>query len=226
MAFNYQLKRSRRRRSVGITVDPRRGVAVAAPFWVSQAQINEVLKDKQAWIEEKLALFAAQPAWQEKTFQEGELLLFLGREYQLRHDHALAKGVYLQAEQVVVSPGPRKDPRSIKKLIRAWYYSAAGKILAERIAFYSSKLAVYPGKVAVKEHRRQWGSCSRKGNLNFNWKLVMAPLEIVDYVVVHELSHLHYLNHSKLFWAKVASIVPNYKERRKWLKTHGLKLEL
>ncbi len=152
--------------------------------------------------------------------------MFLGREYQLRHDRELAKGVYLQAEQVVVSPGTRNDPRSIRKLIRAWYCASAGKILAERIAFYSSSLAVNPRRVAVKEHRRQWGSCSRKGNLNFNWKLVMAPIEIVDYVVVHELSHLHHLNHSKLFWEKVASIIPDYKERRKWLKNHGLKLDL
>ena len=150
----------------------------------------------------------------------------MGKEYLLAHAPQLNKGVYLQLEKIVVSPGPKNDPRSIKKLIRAWYYAEAGKVLAERIAVYAPKLAVNPRKVAVKEPRRQWGSCTRKGSLNFNWKLVMAPIEIVDYVVVHELSHLRHLNHSRDFWQTVAAIVPDYKQRRKWLKANGHKLEI
>lgn len=226
MAFSYQLKRSGRRRSIGIIVDPRRGVIVAAPRWVGQAQIDQVLKDKQAWIEEKIALFASQPALKEKTFQDGETLAYLGKEYPLRHEPELIKGVHLRLDKIAVSPGSRADLRSLKKIVRSWYYAEAGKVLAERIAVYAPKLAVNPRKVAVKEHRRQWGSCTRKGSLNFNWKLIMAPIEIVDYVVVHELSHLRHLNHSREFWRTVEAIVPDYKQRRKWLKTNGHKLEI
>ena len=97
----------------------------------------------------------------------------------------------------------------------------ARKVFAEKCRFYAEQMDVTYGTISVREQKTRWGSCSAKGNLNFNWKLVLMPEEILDYVVVHELAHRQEMNHSPAFWAVVGRIVPDYKERRKWLKENG-----
>jgi predicted metal-dependent hydrolase len=101
----------------------------------------------------------------------------------------------------------------------------ASRIINERVTVYSELMQLFPKKVAVKDQRRRWGSCSaRTGALNLNWRIVMAPPQVVDYVVVHELSHIKHPNHSPAFWSLVAQFVPDYKARRKWLRQHGDRL--
>lgn len=97
----------------------------------------------------------------------------------------------------------------------------AKRQIRERIAYYAELMGVSYGRVAVREQKTRWGSCSAAGNLNFNWKLILMPPEILDYVVVHELAHRKEPNHSKAFWSVVEQILPDYKERRRWLKTEG-----
>lgn len=105
------------------------------------------------------------------------------------------------------------------------YVKEARKLFAERTAYYAPIVGVTYNRIAIKSQKTRWGSCSSKGNLNFNYLLYFAPLEILDYVVVHELCHRKEMNHSKAFWALVEKVIPDYKERRKWLKEHGKELE-
>jgi predicted metal-dependent hydrolase len=101
----------------------------------------------------------------------------------------------------------------------------AARIIKERVAFYSAQLRLFPEKISIRDQRRRWGSCSaRTGSVNFCWRLVMAPVEVLDYVVIHELSHLRHPDHSPEFWAHVAQFVPDYKARRKWLRVNGSQL--
>ncbi len=104
------------------------------------------------------------------------------------------------------------------------YRCQAGKILAVRAAYYAEQMGVDYGCITVKETKTRWGSCSAKGNLNFHWKLILMPQEILDYVVVHELAHRKEMNHSERFWKIVESILPDYRERRKWLRENGRKV--
>ncbi len=97
----------------------------------------------------------------------------------------------------------------------------AREIISSSVSYWSSRMGVRYGRIAIREQKTRWGSCSEKGNLNFNWRLVLAPPEIRDYVVIHELSHLAHLNHSREFWNKVAEFCPEYKTRRRWLKENG-----
>lgn len=97
----------------------------------------------------------------------------------------------------------------------------AGAIFAERAAHFARIMGVEYGRITIREQKTRWGSCSSNHNLNFNWKLVLAPREVLDYVVVHELCHLKEMNHSPQFWAEVEKIQPDYRVRRKWLKDHG-----
>lgn len=97
----------------------------------------------------------------------------------------------------------------------------AKRVLAEKCRRFAQQMGVTYGMISVREQKTRWGSCSTKGNLNFNWKLVLMPEEILDYVVVHELAHRLEMNHSPAFWAQVGYVIPDYRERRAWLKAHG-----
>lgn len=100
----------------------------------------------------------------------------------------------------------------------------AGKVLQERVAFFAELMGVDYGRITVRDQRTRWGSCSVKGNLNFNWRLILAPGEVLDYVVVHELAHRREMNHSDRFWRFVEVVMPDYQWRRAWLKTNGSEL--
>jgi len=121
---------------------------------------------------------------------------------------------------------PTEDPAILKKLAEKWYRKEAEKIILQRVEKYRYKFKISPGNIKVKEQKRRWGTCTSKGNIYFNWRIIMAPLNVIDYVIVHEFSHLAYHNHSVKFWNYVGSIMPDYKERKKWLGENGLLLEL
>lgn len=110
---------------------------------------------------------------------------------------------------------------SLSQEEREEYISLALKKFPERVAYFAPKVGVTYGRITIREQKTRWGSCSAKGNLNFNWKLVRMPEEILDYVVVHELCHRLEMNHSDRFWAEVGRVIPDYQLRRKWLKDHG-----
>lgn len=109
----------------------------------------------------------------------------------------------------------------IREAIKNFYVKNAMNFFKERVEFFSKNMGVYPKKVTVKEVKTLWGSCSSKGSITLNWKLVMAPPHIIDYVIVHELCHFRHMNHSKDFWMEVEKVIPDYKYKRKWLKENG-----
>ncbi|MFW6026541.1 MAG: M48 family metallopeptidase, partial [Candidatus Woesearchaeota archaeon] len=114
----------------------------------------------------------------------------------------------------------------IKENIISWYRERADKKIKERVNKYKDKIGIEPNNVKVKKQKKRWGSCSSKGNLNFNWKLIMAPMSIVNYIVVHELTHLKYSNYSQDFWQLIETIIPDYEERQEWLRINGRKLTI
>ena len=109
-----------------------------------------------------------------------------------------------------------KDPA-----LEARYRELARAVISQRAAYFAAKMGVTFGRISIRAQKTRWGSCSSRGNLNFNWKLILMPPEILDYVVVHELAHRKQMNHSKLFWAEVERVLPDYRERRRWLKENG-----
>ena len=116
-------------------------------------------------------------------------------------------------------PAPERPPLSDKD--RARYISIARDIFTRKTAYYARIMGVSYGRIAIREQKTRWGSCSSKGNLNFNWWLILAPEEVLDYVVVHELAHRREMNHSKAFYAVVESVLPDYRQARRWLRDHG-----
>ena len=126
---------------------------------------------------------------------------------------------------------PQDLKRSEKKsttiwFLEDWYRTQAEKLIPERIKHYQEILQVEPLKIRIRSFESQWGSCTSRKTLSFHWSLLIAPLEILDYVVVHELSHLVHMDHSRKFWNTVAKALPSYRQRRQWLRTHEASLRL
>ncbi len=160
-------------------------------------------------------------------FEPGEAFAYRGKTLTLNlivnpdRKHIMVKK---QADTLLVVTGTM-DRQLIKDAIEKWYREVAREILTDKVHFYRKYIGKSVGDIRIKEQKTRWGSCSSKGNLNFNWKIVMAPDEIMDYLVVHELCHLLHMNHSKEFWESVAKIMPDYKEGESWLKANGSQLQ-
>lgn len=118
----------------------------------------------------------------------------------------------------------KKDRPTLSDAQRKRYIETARSIFTQKAAYYARLIGVTYGRISIREQKTRWGSCSSKGNLNFNWRLIFAPEEVVDYIVVHELDHRKEMNHSRAFYNVVASVLPDYKVQEKWLKENGEKL--
>ena len=157
-----------------------------------------------------------------RQYVDGECFLYLGKEITLRIVPDGKSALVMDGVLKLTKPA---QPQALS-VFETWYKKQARKVITERVQFYARKYGFKVAKIRISSARTRWGSYSSKGTLSFTWRLVMAPLEIIDYVVVHELCHSKELNHSKAFWAQVESILPYYKRRRKWLKENGAKLRL
>jgi len=228
----YALTRTKRK-TIGIIIDRNGEVRVHAPFRASKKQIYEVVRKRADWIERKVNEIKARNSKLIcRQFVSGEKILYLGREYTLeiakKHSGRANVIIYEGAVIVYISPGlPDEDRKqAVKEALMKWYRQHFSEIVKERLKVYSLQLKAAPCKVVIKNQKTMWGSCSQKGNINLNWKLVMAPVEIIDYVIVHELCHLKVMNHSKDFWNLVASTLPNFHESKNWLKINGNRLAI
>lgn len=141
---------------------------------------------------------------------------FLGREYPITYLNA-GKECVMFSNGEFIFYAPRYNRDTINRMMEAWYRKKAKEVFGKRVEYYSPFVGKTVHRIAIRGQHTRWGSCSSKGNLNFNWRLMLAPAEIIDYVVVHELCHLLHMNHSKEFWNSVERILPDYKVSKKWL---------
>jgi predicted metal-dependent hydrolase len=217
--MKYQLIRSPRR-TVSLSFDREGELVVRAPNRASQKDVERFIEQKRAWIEKNRQRAQAQKS-RKKQFAEGEPFLLLGKEYPLRVTPEFRSRMYFENGFVVSLFQMNK----IKKLFEDWYKDKALEIIRPRVGHYSGLMGVEHQRISVKNTRSQWGSCSHAGNLSFSWRLIMAPPEVVDYVVVHELAHILHKNHSAKFWKTVGQFCPDFKARRDWLKKQGPSLQ-
>lgn len=215
----------RKRKSITIKVDASGQVTVLAPVGTSKKVILEQVQGKAQWIVKQLDYFN-NLRLQTQALTEKKGILYLGREYPLQLEIDPGRTnfeVKLEVDKIIVRT-PVSDRSIIKEVLEAWYRKQAREQITERIACYEDRIARVPGRVCIKTQKCRWGSCSTLGNLNFNWRLVMAPARVIDYVVVHELCHLLELNHSRKFWDLVAQFIPEYKESKEWLKKNAVRM--
>jgi len=218
----------RDRRTMAIQITAPDKILVCSPMGVPEDIIRERVKSKGKWILKKLIqLRDIGPGTRDRIFTSGRLFLFLGKNYplQILKNGRKRPRVFFNDDKFYLELY-ELDHIKMRKAMEKWYRKKADRIIDDRVGIYIEKMGKRPQDVKVKEQKRRWGSCTAKGKLYFNWRIIMAPPAIIDYVVVHEMCHLAYLNHSKNFWQKVELVLPDYKKRRKWLKDNGLKLDL
>ena len=224
-AYPIDIQKVKTRKSISISIKEGR-VIVRAPKRISDAYLNALIVKKRSWIEKQLAKSEALvQAAKQYDYRSGCKLHYLGRTMSLSVVKA-ANTSFECLENTLLVKHQNTSPSVIKALLHDWLKESVEKILAEKSAYFAAKLGVAFEGIAVKRYRRQWGSCSNHGNLTYNWLLIQADMRIIDYVVAHELSHRLHMDHSKAFWACVASICPEYETRRKWLREHGDQLML
>ena len=220
--FAYELIRSSRK-TISITVTHDARVVVRAPVRVSKKEIEAFVGQKQRWILEKLELMR-QRAERHRPIEAAsfEELPFLGRRLQLAVSE---KAAAIEAVGDTLAFPKAWLPEAPDRL-RQWYCKQAAAVLTERLTVWREHTGIRNTSAHLSDARKRWGSCSGRGSLNFTWRLVMAPLDVIDYIVVHELTHIEHMDHSKAFWARVGEIMPDYKEKKKWLKENAGLLNL
>ncbi|WP_129596474.1 M48 family metallopeptidase [Anaerophilus nitritogenes] len=223
--FQYIIKRSDRK-TFEIRIEPPDLVILKAPKKAKEEEMIEVLKRKEKWIQNKLDCLKEISCIQ-KQYINGENFLYVGKNYSLQIIiNPTAKNSVEMVDKKLIVTMKEKDQKALKDIIVKWYAQKALEKIVDRINYFQKYFEVMPNKITMKNQKTRWGSCSSKRNLNFNFRIIMAPSEVIDYLVVHEMCHLVHMNHSKQFWELVESIIPDYKKRREWLKIHGIELIL
>jgi len=220
--ITYTVKRSLRAKHVRLEVRRETGLTVVVPHFYKIGKLPGLLKSKERWISSNLARcsqFKALSA--ERELRSGDAVPYLGRDLKLvkRENHSSVGGITLEGDRLVVSNELFKNG-VLELALEQWYRKEAARLISGRIDELSSQMGISYQRIVIRGQKTRWGSCSHKKNLSFNWKLIMAPEPVVDYVIIHELTHLKEMNHSKRFWELVARYCPRWREHKKWLKQH------
>lgn len=202
-------------------------VSVAVPFELPVERIEKILSEKHRWIKEKLYLQQQAMPVSGKEFISGEAFPYLGRNYRLKIETGAFQPLKLKHGRLVVSvPEQNKNPEFIRTALIQWYQHQALSRFTEKVERFAKIIGVQPTNVAIKNFKSRWGSCTAKGEIQFHWKVILAPHRIVDYVVIHELCHLKHHDHSPAFWKSVERHVPDYLECKEWLKMVGSRFDV
>lgn len=217
------------RKTIEIGVEAPDIVKVVAPIGLSDEVLLKNVQKKANWIITKLfEIREIEYIRAKKEYVNGEAFLYLGRNYslQLIIDESLKKPITKLYQGKFIIETPTKDQNALKESMEEWYRDKTLEKVDEKISYYQKYFEVKPRLIKVKEQKKRWASCSSNRDLLFNWRCSMAPSWVLDYIVVHEMCHMIYMNHSKEFWLLVERIMPDYKKKREWLKNYGVKMEL
>ena len=195
-------------------------VRALVPDQISDFKVETLIKKRMPWIRKKLEDESKIIIPSTKEYVSGESLTYLGKNYRLKVIASSKCSVKLISGYIEVST-PKKSPNKIKELLTQWYIDHAMERLKEKTDRYSNIIGVSPNTVSVRDYKSKWGSCSSDGKISYNWRIIMSPHRIVDYIVIHELCHMLEHNHSKDFWQHVSRNCHDYKECRNWLKING-----
>lgn len=227
--IEYQLLPGSDRQTTDIVIERNGMITVRAPRRMTPEQVDETVLSKRMWIYRNLAEWRDLNATRViREWVSGESFLYLGSSYRLllvaEQDEPLKlkAGRFCLQRSIVESQGPVGAHHAFQH-----FYTTKGlPRIQQRIAYFAGKVGVVASKVQIRDLGYRWASCTKQGNLHFHWKCLMAPLTIIDYIVVHELCHLHIHDHSDAFWNEVDKVLPDYRERKEWLRIHGAKLDL
>ena len=227
--IDYQLLPGTDRTTTDIVIERNGAVVVRPPNNYTPEKVDAVVESKRMWIYRNLA------EWKDlnatavvREWVNGETFLYLGRSYRLSLEYVqdtdlkLKEGRFCLNRKLIDKSGKE----AAKKIFEQYYTDKGLERIKKRVEYYAPKVGVVPTSVKVKDMGFRWANCTKSNNLNFHWKCMMAPPKIIDYIIVHELCHIHQKNHTDVFWNEVDKVMPDYRERKEWLKKNGANLDL
>jgi predicted metal-dependent hydrolase len=209
-----------KRRTLALIVEDDGSLIVRAPNRVPRKMIDEFVDRHVEWVIKKQAEVHAVSRADPRQYAPGEVYSYLGENYPLEIVMQQSRALLLDHSFKLSGAAQSRA----KQVFRDWYRRQASEVLTERVNQFAESYGFQYAGIRITSARTRWGSCSARGALSFTWRLILAPLDVVDYVVVHELVHTVIHNHSEHFWKNVEQIMPEYRDRRNWLKQHGPKL--
>jgi hypothetical protein len=221
--FKVRVIRSKRR-TVGLEVTHQGKLVVRAPYHLNLSELEEILQRHRNWIRKKVREVQSQQTLvQSKKFCNGERFLYLGKEYPLHLVSSPRSALIFDGQSFQLSLARVGLAR---ELFERWYRKQARTDLSRRVEQLAAITGFKFEEIRISSARSRWGSCSAKGTISLTWRLIMAPPDIIDYVIIHELAHTLEKNHSRAFWQLVEKHLPDYRERRRWLRINGFLLNL
>lgn len=198
-------------------------IVIYVPYRTMQGEIERFIEKSRSWVSQKLSERERSIRETKRGFAPGESFFYLGEPYPLSIEPNGDKGPPLKLSfgKFILDQSRAHEARD---LFAQWYKTEAKATLKERVDYYSHRLLLFPKAIRITSARSRWGSCSGDDRLSFSWRIMMASLDVIDYILIHELVHIKEKNHSRRFWNYLESIVPDYKERRHWLKENGYSL--
>lgn len=234
--FDLEIHRKNLKRNISMTLKPMKPIKVVTGKTVPLRRIEEFIFEKRKWILKHQAKFdVIADQYLKNDLSDGDQYLFMGQKKTFRVSPTLLKKSFVAIEgdflQLYFPTNEwsahlkQKNHLDSRELVLKFYRREAEKIILQRFQHWVQASGLRPTGLSFRNQKTRWGSCSSKGRINFNWRLVGAPLEVIDYVIVHELCHLKYMNHSDKFWGLVGQLFPDYDKAEKWLKQHHYALE-
>jgi predicted metal-dependent hydrolase len=214
----YQVRRSDRARRIRVTVDAVRGVEVVLPRRAAEREAAAAIRELRPWIERRMAELAGARA---AVAARGDTVPYLGRTLALVTDFQVRTRVARRGDLLLVPSGEERVPA-----LERWYRRAARAEIEPRLERACALAGTSYSRLTIRGQRTRWASCSRSGAMSFNWRLLLAPEAVLDYVIWHEVCHLEVMDHSARFWRLLASRSPGYREQMRWLRAHGATLVL
>lgn len=217
---------SKKRKTVSIQVNPH-GIKVRSSYWLTKYEIKQFLLKNELWIKQKVNEQKSKVKTKLDLIDNQEMLLG-GKRFILKVTSDIIPKPKIENNHLYLSNHPDivKSFGTPRKQIQIIVKEYAYNLLLEKTKSFSLIMSVNPISIKIKDYRSRWGSCSFKGDISYNWKIIFAPIEVIEYLIIHELSHLIFFNHSKEFWLKVEEFQPNFKNYRKWLKNNSYKLDI
>lgn len=226
MDIEYTIKRSPKRKKLTITIERDRNIVILAPESVSDEKITQIINSKRQWIYEKIRhpqKYQTLPHAPGKELVNGESLLYLGRQYMV--EIVKDSNDEIKFDQKFYIPEMDNPTFSRAELLKKWYIQKAQDKITPKILKYARSLGVKVEKTKIVDNQFRWGSCTINNNVNISWRLVKAPMYVIEYVIVHELAHLIESNHTPIFWNIVTAQLPKMEKAKQWLKENGQILE-
>lgn len=217
--FQITVKSSKRRKTVGLRISGSGDLVVFTPHRITERTVIKIIKQHETWIFKQIQ----NNPTQQLALTEGSTIYYMGEKHQLHFEVNKKQSVQLNTDTLTIKNTTKalSLENKVKEQLEKWYINTARDIIEDRVYYYAKLIQEPVEKIRLKNTQTRWGSCSSKRNININWRLIMAPFNVMDYVILHEVCHLKHLNHSSSFWKLVAEIMPDYTKYTIWLKKNS-----